>query len=1296
MSRLFRIVLVSVIAVSAFADGPRIPPGQEESIVKEHVPAPAHYDIFHGKKDRLYLTGAWKLKWEWNFLKKSWIAKNMESGRIGRAQGIVLKKGVTAPYREIAPRPEHLALDADVSDWWDVLVPHKWNEVMPYEQNNSRAICDYKMSRKHNYAFGGVGFYRRTFFVPAEQAGKRAFVHFDCVETRCTVWVNGKQVGTHRNFREQGTGRTTGVFLDYFDFEITGAIRPGQQNVITVRVYDTGLPFKWHFGDPGGITGLVWLDFQPQQFFAETLVTAPFGKDRIWVECLPASPPSAGSGKPVAAGRRFPDEVRVAVRPWQSADYTFPGANKQGYEATVRLSAPDEEGRRRFELATPGILAWDVVEPNLYELRIADAAGNLMALERFGVRTFRVKGRNFVLNGKPIYLFGHCSGAFCMSENAAAGKDALNWNNAARNWLRMQRAANFTSQRIHTGPVHRNAYYFCDEIGLMVRDEWTPSALKAIPKEEQFVDYLGDHDVSASFTADQTAFIPVLQAKLKQWIRWHYNSPSVVTWSGGNEMAAGDPKVRLYVTLLYEFLHKHDGQKRPVTTNSGLFWSKGDPDLRKIPLPADYLDYHSYQEIFHRWLGAARDYRGEYDDLMRIYGGKPYPVMNGEWLAHGGKTRGLCMITPDIFDERGEPSLDGYLQLLADIKARRKPYSYPRGAWEYLGRIATGGIRIAASYRADAEARARYHHQLLEVFRRDCDRQVGYSAFAMPPDMWQKVDPKRKRIRYEYGSPEFEAFRMAQQPLIAIPDFWARHVLAEDGLAFTAHVINWSRHDYRDGRLQLRIARDGGAPIAERTVALEPLKIGERRVVPVSLEIASSAEPGAYEITLDLLKNGQRASRNVHPVLVRRRAEFPPLRTAKRVALYEVPTGPDTAGGLAARFVLKPRRLQTLQALDGIDVLILGRDSIDAEVARAARALRAFVERGGTLLVFEQRAAAQLPWAPVLRYERCGSVPNADPIVTGHPIFRGLAPLDFEDWGTKHAVYDTLIHPIGKNLLAGGANPHTGFWQFCPESEFGMTVAEFRLGKGNCLLSQLKVTARYREDAAALAFGHNLLSYALSDALQPGGVALLAGDDGRVSDQPILSREDCHYVWLGKQANRKISDPDGNGWMGLREGLDDLPRGYRLFGGVFFRLLKPSKKLSHTALVVGSSPKHKQTFPLEISGIWVGEKLPKLFFLHTAAWVAAKEGDELCRYTVHYQDGTSVDFPIRNGMEIADWYLPKDRENARVPWRSVKGKGLYLCTWDNPHPGKKIAKIDVKGSDKGFVGIVGVSGLKAR
>lgn len=82
-----------------------------------------------------------------------------------------------------------------------------------------------------------------------------------------------------------------------------------------------------------------------------------------------------------------------------------------------------------------------------------------------------------------------------------------------------------------------------------------------------------------------------------------------MTWSGGKGHAAGDPDLRLYATLLYELIHDCDGQQRPVTPSSGLHWEKGEPELRREPLPADYLEYHSYEMTNRRRNVAALNER---------------------------------------------------------------------------------------------------------------------------------------------------------------------------------------------------------------------------------------------------------------------------------------------------------------------------------------------------------------------------------------------------------------------------------------------------------------------------------------------------------------------------------------------------------------------------------------------------------------------------------------------------------------------------------------------------------------
>jgi hypothetical protein len=272
-------------------------------------------------------------------------------------------------------------------------------------------------------------------------------------------------------------------------------------------------------------------------------------------------------------------------------------------------------------------------------------------------------------------------------------------------------------------------------------------------------------------------------------------------------------------------------------------------------------------------------------------------------------------------------------------------------------------------------------------------------------------------------------------------------------------------------------------------------------------------------------------------------------------------------------------------------------------------------------------------------------------------------------------------------VLAAGASPRTGY-AHTDGADFGMTVAEFRLGRGTCLLSQLKVTRNYRTDSAAHAFGCNLLRYVLSAGAPPSDVPALAGDDGSVSDQPIIDKDQVAFIGLHKQANRTIADADGSGFMGLGQGFPNLVDGTRLFGVV------PVKIRKGKAIVVGSTPARAPTFPPEIRGIGVWKPCSKLFFLHTATYVKATEGEEVMRYRIHLHRRKEPEtFVVKNKVDIADWHKPKSHSNAQVVWYSPAGQGIYLAEWQNPYPNNEISRIDVVAGDKAYVGVFGISGL---
>ena len=72
--------------------------------------------------------------------------------------------------------------------------------------------------------YEGVAFYRRKFRVPANWAGRVVRLHFDAVNFRAEVWLNGAAVGCH-----------DGGFTP-FEFRVDDLLRPGQLNTLIVRV----------------------------------------------------------------------------------------------------------------------------------------------------------------------------------------------------------------------------------------------------------------------------------------------------------------------------------------------------------------------------------------------------------------------------------------------------------------------------------------------------------------------------------------------------------------------------------------------------------------------------------------------------------------------------------------------------------------------------------------------------------------------------------------------------------------------------------------------------------------------------------------------------------------------------------------------------------------------------------------------------------------------------------------------------------------------------------------------------
>jgi hypothetical protein len=164
-------------------------------------------------------------------------------------------------------------------------------------------------------------------------------------------------------------------------------------------------------------------------------------------------------------------------------------------------------------------------------------------------------------------------------------------------------------------------------------------------------------------------------------------------------------------------------------------------------------------------------------------------------------------------------------------------------------------------------------------------------------------------------------------------------------------------------------------------------------------------------------------------------------------------------------------------------------------------------------------------------------------------------------------------------------------------------------------------------------------------------------------------------VDLQPYANQKLADNLGSGTQG--NNLTELSVGEYVFRGV-------KLKVGEGFIQLGS--KILETAPEKVEGIQVNRTLAKLHILQATCWSAA-DGTLIGEYRVTFEDRSTFLVPIVYGRDVRDWlYVEGEQEpsHGKVVWkgdnefaRQVKSRiRLYLTTWENPWPDKKVTTID--------------------
>jgi hypothetical protein len=128
----------------------------------------------------------------------------------------------------------------DDSKWPAISIPHTWNsfETTGKLQPEISDGDDYD----NTYWWSGWGWYRKHFSIFREYSDRKVLIEFGGVREYCKVWLNGKYLGDHKG--------DSGSFV----FEITGYLKPGEDNLLAVAVNNNqkGL-ISMHAGKSGRI-----------------------------------------------------------------------------------------------------------------------------------------------------------------------------------------------------------------------------------------------------------------------------------------------------------------------------------------------------------------------------------------------------------------------------------------------------------------------------------------------------------------------------------------------------------------------------------------------------------------------------------------------------------------------------------------------------------------------------------------------------------------------------------------------------------------------------------------------------------------------------------------------------------------------------------------------------------------------------------------------------------------------------------------------------------------------------------
>ena len=414
--------------------------------------------------------------------------------------------------------------------------------------------------------FYNTVWYRRTWQQEPLGPGQRLMLHFEAVDWRATVWVNGKRVKTH----EGG--------YSPFQADITAELEPGSTQQIVVRAQDDPADLAKPRGKQDwlreahsiwyprttGIWQSVWLETVNQERIHALHWTSSLDRWEIGLEAI-------------IIGQR-PEPMQLVVR------LHFDSQVLANDTYTVIAG----EVHRRIALSDPGIddfrntLLWSPSSPTLIEAEIELRGSDGTVLDQVhsytALRSVATQGDRFILNGRPLNLRLVLDQGYWPETGLTPPDDA-----ALRKDISLVKQLGFNGVRKHQKIESARFLYWADRMGLLVWEEM-PSAYR--------------------YT---TQSIRRLTQEWMEILERDRSHPCIVAWVPFNESwgvpdLPDSPAQRHYVRSLY-YMTKTMDPSRPVIGNDG--WES---------VATDIIGIHDYDDQPERM--SARYGRNEIESKL--------------------------------------------------------------------------------------------------------------------------------------------------------------------------------------------------------------------------------------------------------------------------------------------------------------------------------------------------------------------------------------------------------------------------------------------------------------------------------------------------------------------------------------------------------------------------------------------------------------------------------------------------------------------------------------------------------